>query len=260
MSKYLSIIVFIFFFSHDCFGQGSDWFGVEKIKADTLYYPFYKGVQMIEVDLMGQREKVGELIDAQAGPWNIPRSEMYPKPLGNEYYFRDTSGKIVKVYNAAYSLKQAQNHFNSMRPNEIIGSRVKFRFSHHKSYDLSSHYISSDFRGYYKVFEPRIRESIQQESLLVKEGIRFGLIDSLGNLKIPIVYNEILPLGNKLLVCKDRKWGVVTKNNEVVVPVRFDYIENYYDIIKIISIKTCGDEICIAGVKSNNEIVECKLK
>ncbi|MBK6833780.1 MAG: hypothetical protein IPG89_05675 [Bacteroidetes bacterium] len=79
-------------------------------KTDTLYYPFYNGVQMIEVDHIGQWDRMIFHLE-QSQPRAMPHSMFHPQPIGNEYYFRDTSGKIIHTFGSASSIEKLTKYF-----------------------------------------------------------------------------------------------------------------------------------------------------
>ena len=75
-------------------------------QLDTLYYPFYGGIQMIEVDHIGYWDRTIFFLE-QSEPRAMPHSMFNPMPIGNEYFFRDTVGNIVKAFNTKHSLSES---------------------------------------------------------------------------------------------------------------------------------------------------------
>jgi outer membrane protein assembly factor BamD (BamD/ComL family) len=72
-------------------------------------------------------------------------------------------------------------------------------------------------------------------------GGKWGVIDLKNQVRVPIIYDDVLPLGKNYIVRKDAKikegdngsflvggkYGVVNENNVLLVPFSYDYIEAY---------------------------------
>ncbi|MEL6653311.1 MAG: WG repeat-containing protein, partial [Bacteroidota bacterium] len=202
-----------------------DLFGPSQVEPlhqlDTLYYPLRDGLQMIVIDHIAYWDRKIYFLE-QSQPRAIPHSAYLPMPFGNEYFFRDASGEIVKAYNSPYSLETLNAHFAKIPiDKENDSGRL---LTHQDSINTKGVWAYSPnpmfyFRGFYKVFEP-LADNPKQAT--------FGLIDSMGKLVIPIQYQEIWPLGELLLVKRNDKWGVINRVNKIIVPLRYDEIDNYY--------------------------------
>lgn len=198
---------------------------------DTIFYPFYNGVQMIEVDHIGFWDRHIFFLE-QSQPMSMPHSYYNPMPIGNEYFFRDTSGVIVKAYNSTHSLAALTKHFETTAMNKkSTGIAFFFKYHNNQGYRTGVWYQSPqamfDFPGHYKVSTGHAKQTalnIGYSADPTNYNLKFGLIDSLGNEVIPIEFNEIYPFYENLLVRKDQKWGIINYKNEVVVPLSY---ENY---------------------------------
>lgn len=205
-------------------------------QMDTIYYPFYNGVQMIEVDHIGFWDKKIFYLE-QSNPSAMPHSMFHPMPIGNEYFFRDTNGSIVKAFNTKYSLSQLTEHFKKIPIHKKSGG-MSALFPYHvsQSYRSGIWYQSPQpilsFMGHYKVStgyaEQDSMDFVYSNIENTKE-VKFGLIDSLGNIVIPIEYDGIFPLYENLLVLKNKKWGIINYKHEELVPIAYDNykIDNY---------------------------------
>ena len=201
-------------------------------QMDTLYYPFYDGKQMIEVDHIGYWDRKIYFLE-QSEPRAMPHSMFNPMPIGNEYFFRDSSGAIVKAFNTKHSLAVLTKHFKKV-PIRKKSNGLRFLNSYHSN-NLNrdgvwyqSPQIMFDFSGYYKVstgFAEQIHAREGGSGLGQKSDLKFGLIDSLGKVVIPIEYNDILPFNNNLLVQKENKWGMINYENKVLVALSYDSYE-----------------------------------
>jgi hypothetical protein len=199
-------------------------------KIDTLYYPFYNDVQMVEIDHIGYWDREIYFLE-QSNPRAMPHSMFHPMPIGNEFFFRNTTGVIVKAFNTEKSLDELTKLFKKVPINKkhslstfspyhssprIGGSWYQ---SPQPSFNFSGHYIVSSG------FATQNSKEVSTSSLNNKiNELKFGLIDSLGNIVIPIQYDKILPLYENLLVLKE-KWGVIDYNQTELVPLQFDSYE-----------------------------------
>lgn len=209
-------------------------------QMDTLYYPFYDGIQMIEVDHIGYWDRKIFFLE-QSQPRAMPHSMFNPMPIGNEYFFRDTSGSIVKAFNTKHSLSVLTKHFIKV-PIQKKSNGIGFLFPYHsnqKNRDgvwYQSPQSMFDFPGHYKVstgFAEQIPTRVGDSGFAQNNDLKFGLIDSLGNVVIPVEYSAILPLYNNLLVQKENKWGIINYRNKVLVSLSYDSydFDNYHQSI-----------------------------
>jgi hypothetical protein len=201
---------------------------LEEYRPDTLYYPFYKGVQMIVID--------------HVGPWTAAMhyksrfSQDYtriPSPMPNVYLFRHVSGIIVMAYNTSDSLARWARHFKDKPLAPPSGLNGYSWLSCHKLKGID-HYTDQNayfFDGYYPIYGDEIPATgVLQPKKQVKTPDfanyrdRFvGLIDSLGIIRVQPVYRQILPLGPHLLVQKKAgEWGVMDMHLQTIVPFVYD--------------------------------------
>ncbi len=243
MKTGISIIIFLFLsFSETTFCQTTDkWKNLTVEEAfrpkmptqiDTLYYPFYYGIQMIEVDHIGYWDKKIFFLE-QSQPRAMPHSMFHPMPIGNEYFFRDTSGIIVKAFNTEKPLTVLTKHFNNV-PILKKSTGLGFLYPHHLHQELrdgvwyQSPQSLFNFLGHYKVSTGYAEQtSTQYGATAIKQStdLKYGLIDSLGNVIIPIEYNAISPYYGNLLVQKGNKCGIINYENKVLVALSYDNYE-----------------------------------
>ena len=55
--------------------------------------------------------------------------------------------------------------------------------------------------------------------------VRFGLIDSIGKETVPIDYRQLIPWYGSVLANREGKWGMIDKNNQVLLPLIYDEIK-----------------------------------
>jgi hypothetical protein len=198
-------------------------------QMDTLYYPFYDGKQMIEVDHIGYWDRKIFFLE-QGEPRAMPHSMFNPMPIGNEYFFRDTSGSIVKAFNTKHPLSVLTKHFMKV-PIRKKSNGIGFFFPYHKNpmnregVWYQSPQSMFDFSGHYKVSTGHAEQIAKRDDgsgLGQNNDLKFGLIDSLGNVVIPVEYNAIIPFYHNLLVQKENKWGMINYENKVLVALSYD--------------------------------------
>ncbi len=202
-------------------------------QIDTLYFPFYNGVQMIELDHIGYWDRKIFFLE-QSQPRAMPHSMFHPQPLGNEYYFRDSTGTIVKAFNTAHTTAQLTTHFAATPINARSKGILAF-MPYHSQRSFTSQGVWAyspqsmfQFNGYYKIATHPAWTTTQRFETKKENTIRFGLIDTLGNIRVPLEYEEILPLNEDLMVMLNGKWGIVDINRKVIVPAQHDSYDNYY--------------------------------
>ena len=57
----------------------------------------------------------------------------------------------------------------------------------------------------------------------------WGAINTVGDTIIPFVYKQIWSNDGYYLVKKEGKWGILDNNNNVVIPIEYDYLDPFYE-------------------------------
>ena len=205
--------------------------------ADTIYYPYYNNVQMIEIDHISAWERA--YMAHQMAYATMSQTPMFsPSPV-NVYLFRNRSGEIVKAFNTTSTLSQLTSSFRNL-PGDSKSPRIRQATSHntprtHFS-DWDDHQAGqSDFKGLYIIYNDSAVKFRSELLFFASEhyptGMRVGLIDSLGNFFLPYEYTSISPLaGNILVVRENGLCGVINLKKEEVIPVKYDaFTIQYYD-------------------------------
>jgi|GEM_PF-2018185 len=203
-------------------------------QIDTVYYPFYNGVQMIEVDHLAYWDRKIFFLE-QSQPRALSYSMIEPPPPPNEYFFRDSTGAIVKAYNTFWSLESLNALFRNIpldkKSNNLIHQFIpthagKVAFS--EGVWPYSPQPMNFFNGYYKVYDLKNIDTTIKVNTYFQgnnnpySACKAGLIDSLGNLVIPMKYDALYPLQNNLLAQLDGKWGVMDKAQQEIIPMEYD--------------------------------------
>lgn len=191
--------------------------GEMPIQIDTLYFPYYDDLQMIEVDHEGYEMRGLKLINTES----FPKDFQFPLlRVLNEYIFRNKNGEVVKAFNSPQSLADLTKHFNSNEknaPSNFI-THKKRETQKLKSARFNHHYLVTNF------VEKRYQGDVSKEKALPN----FGLIDSLGNLKIKANFETLIPIGNEILARKRNLYGIIDYNENEILSFEFDsYLDDF---------------------------------
>lgn len=207
--KKIQFAIIIGFCSFWCnsFAQSSDTlYGT----TDTLYFPFYNGVQMIEIDHLTYYE----MMDIRFSTMNqMPIYEN--RPFANEYFFRNEAGKIVKSFNSSLDHESLESR---LRPVSFINQPSHIQ-SHLSMFDSMLLYgTKNDKEVYYRIFNHNYQDFFDRDTSLLKT----GLIDTLGNIIFPHEFTELVSLGNgSFIAAKNHNYGVITLDNTELIPCEF---------------------------------------
>lgn len=202
-------------------------------RTDTIYYRFYHGIQMIEVDNLDYYDRKIFYLE-QAYPRAMPYTMLEPPPDLNVYIFRDSTGKIVKAFNTTQSIDELNKHFIKIPVNKKSTSFIRqFNNTHRGKADFADGvwpYSPNRFyfyNGLYKIADySKGVKSVSTRIYMPVMKYPFGLIDSLGNVVIPAIYDEILPAGENFVVCKDSLWGILDRKGQTVLNMKFTSIKH----------------------------------
>lgn len=203
-------------------------------QIDTIYYPFYNGVQMIEVDHLAYWDRKIYYLE-QSQPRAMSYSMLEAPPPPNEYFFRDSTGKIIKAFNTFRSLDSLNAIFGNIPIDKKSNNLMHLLIPTHAGQVAFSKGVwpyspqpMNFFNGYYKVYDFANVDTTTKPDLYFQGNFspyancRVGLIDSFGNIKIPLKYDELWPLKNNLLVKLNGKWGVTDKEQKALIPLEYD--------------------------------------
>jgi hypothetical protein len=185
------------------------------ITADTNYYPFYNDEQMIELDYIGHWDKEVDFHE-KTRPRALHYSMVLQPPHSNVYLFRNRSGKIIKAFNTTETLEELTRQFSKIPINQKSRTIHAF-FPWHAGKEtlangawIYSSIWTHRFNGFYKIYD------------MSQPGSLVGLIDSLGDIRVPVEYEEIYFLKNNLLIKKKGKWGIIDKQVRNILPPEYD--------------------------------------
>lgn len=140
---------------------------------DTIYHPFYSGKQLIELRLQSTSivaKGFGQIDQSTASNINLPK-----------YLIRDSTGRILAKYN------DLDNSLTSKQLLTIEASKLLVKAHRLKTKNTASYFGMDDsgFNIVYPVFSCSPNDNNQCISK------KFGLLDSLGTLVLPIEFDQI---------------------------------------------------------------------
>ncbi len=191
---------------------------------DTLYFPYRNGEQLITIDYINFYESLAGQLDFDAAPLSVPRSAHAYRPLGNTYFFRDTSGQITRIFNTSLAVSDVQKM--PFRPSGFITNQITHNRPHqNKLYNGNTTRMHRQNLpdGYYRIFNSDVVDNKTEDEVLAnRRDIRCGLMDSLGNLVLPVDYVQIFMLDNKFFVYKKTKgWGMLNRQLDTIIPIGY---------------------------------------
>lgn len=197
--KQFILTIFILHFGV-CFCQINETFFLSKPSVNSteigvFYYPFIEGVQMIEIDYQTA------YYAHQAPYFNKGYVPPYHGKKINEYIFRDTTGQIVKIYNMYEGLDSI-----SM----VLKPVAFFNKENHITSTWDDYYQQGKLSGYYNVFQDD----------------KQGVIDSLGNIVVPMAYNYITHKPNSFLIHSNSEVAIIPLSN---LEKKVDFFDNYHE-------------------------------
>lgn len=216
--------------------QTNEWFFRPQppVNMDTIFYPYYNDVQMIEIDLLGHWEAdvmFHEMSQPRALSWNA----LIPGELYNVYLFRHRNGSIVKAFNTSTPLDSLTLAFRHVPADKKSTGISQLTVHGHATRHFSNwgDYRSrmNNFGGYYPVYtDSSLPRNYTMGMVLGRQHVqRMGLIDSFGNFFLPIEYTNIIPVNDHILISKSDKCGVIDKSHRVVIPMEYDQYNLYSD-------------------------------
>lgn len=242
-------------------------------QIDTIYYPFYNGVQMIEVDHLAYWDRKIFFLE-QSQPRAMSYSMLEPPPPPNEYYFRDSTGTIVAAYNTFWSLESLNALFKEV-PLDKKSNNVMHQFmpTHAGKVAFSegvwpySPQPMHFFNGFYKVYDFANADTTKKTETYLRGNFnpfancKVGLIDSFGQMKVPMTFEALWPIKNNLLVQLNGKWGVIDKEQKEIIPMEYDsYVWESQELISFVKNGKIGkhyriDKSTIQNIGDYDEII-----
>jgi hypothetical protein len=221
--KYHAVLVLLFSFLITAQGQYFSMNLVEP-KLDTLCYPFEGALQLIIINHEGYTAMQNHNIMVKHG--NRGSLPLYISPKDNEYFFRDSSGRIVKAFNRLNpSLDSLTNFFRALlvnsyqstskneSSNDLLAEEAPVDLILNKEYFLVAKVPQIGSLGRLDHYNPPDRT--------LENNV--GLINRSGDLIIPYSYKSLNPLGNYFVAYQKDKVGLINAQNKVLVPIKFDY-------------------------------------
>lgn len=195
-------------------------------KSDTLYYPFYHGVQMIEIDHESAWQAEVNWHEVRQ-PRALSWSSLIPPPPPNVYILRDSTGYISKAFNSKASIANLNADFKTVPLYPLQKKRTKdppCHICHAIPGGEAAHFYPLQRKkkeGFYFVYdEKKTNEAKKPFSRNKAEPV--GMIDSLGNILFPISYQYIEKFGPNFLVKKNNFFGIIDQASQAILPLVYE--------------------------------------
>ncbi len=219
-----------------------------KATADTLYFPFEDGVQLIVINYYDTWERQVAFKEAMQPRGLSWAAIMGPAPK-NMYLFRNTEGKIVKTYNGVTDGKGLKGmDYDNTGIFLLQGLRDLTEYNRHlKYYDLNDQVGLINTRG--DIVVPAVYDDIRRyqdfdgewEKLIIEKDGYFGFLDSNLNILFPPIYrcssdtnyygypeHNILN-GQYIKVFKEGKCGLINDHGDVLIDFKYDNLLLIHD-------------------------------
>lgn len=186
----MKIMLYSFFFTLNLTAQEFQRiinpFGLQNVTLPVYYYPFYDGVQIIEVDYFQQSLEQGAWEDAIHPRGGSSYHDALSINRKNGYLVRNISGMIIENY-GVMNLDQLQ--LISPDSCKTITHQERMDVDQSNAFDPFQQLIKKRCGAGYRIsrlFVP------QQRTEMPEMGVElFGVLDTLGNIAIPMEYYAI---------------------------------------------------------------------
>jgi hypothetical protein len=226
-----------------------------KDSVNIIYYKFYNGVQMVELDFWTPFCQHVEFVNSR---WMMNSLPSFAPPHPNVYFFRDSTGHILKSYNV-YELNVEKFHLENPKNldmNTLISHPTNNNWNNLFSYP--SEFSNPHKSGSYLFSEGGTIRNPHYSSWDSKpvyfQNAKYGLIDSLGNVIVKPKYDEITcfstqsfksqssdgihgtitVVNNEVnVVLLNKKYGVINTKGKEILPCQFDHISGLGRVLLI---------------------------
>ncbi len=214
---------------------------------DTICIKLKNGRKLIFVDHEGARQRKVDWLEGtrpRALSWDMLVAPAAP----NEYYFINGVGNLESAFNI--------NHKNFVKLSALMTRFQCRNLAGNKPGDDSTYldpaYFSAgrfsryrnrkdELPGYIRVFSRHYYSDSAVPQLEESNGLT-GLINYEGSWVLPLSYKSIQAAGKDFLVSQNGKWGVVSKEKEILVPFQYDEVKQ--PATKLLTFYKAGALMC----------------
>ncbi len=198
-------------------------FGLWNSSASFIhYYPFYNGVQMIEIE-----STLYNIWDMDYGP---PR-DMYIRsrytPLGNPIILRNERGKILSTYNLYEG--QLGGKYKLLSPKKSLAV-----IETHKQVNALQRNLK------YRYKDRGITESPVNNYIIRNKEDKHGVIDTLGKEMLKVDFENIVFRNNSYYVEQNRVWGLYDSSFKLTIPIKYKKLKYFKKNYHCACLPLCG--------------------
>ncbi len=185
------------------------WKGMDP-QAQIYYYPYYNGVQIIEVDYYNRSLEEGRMEDMIHPRGGSSYHDAINFNARNGYLVRNEQGTILQNYGVDQSdIKRL------LAPGSETRISHKWRMEQSRNRGWMNGIIYADEFG----FVYHVLASEQG-----RYGGKVGLMDTLGNIVLPIEFDQITYVKGDYYVVKDGMWGMYDDFLQLRIPIIYNGI------------------------------------
>lgn len=179
-----------------------DLFGGGTASLPIYYYPFYNGMQIVELDYYSQSVEQGRIEDQihPRGGSSFWDAVMFNRPNG--FIVRDSAGTTIREFNI-----QDADRSKILSPRKAATITHDFRMNQNRINDFHRNRDSKfrdQYGNAYRIVEHREKENIWT--------YKTGLMDTLGNVVIDPIYDQITHQEGTYLARKEDTWSMFSAN------------------------------------------------
>jgi hypothetical protein len=191
------------------------WNAIADPIYDTIYHPVYAGKQFIELRIHSNTPKDKGFIQIDQ---SLNTGIQLPK-----YLLRDSTGKLLAKYN---------DFDNSFNPKQLISIEASTSIikAHHLKTKNTSSYIGFDDSGFNIAYPVKTCLPNDNGQCL---SMKFGLLDSLGTLVLPIEFEQISWIDSVFITKKNDTYSLYSDQFKLLLSdyQSIEYVNNQKDHI-----------------------------
>ena len=197
----------------------------------VIYYNFYNGVQIIEVDFSGYHQAkvfTDPVSYARALP---PQMILQQYDRTNTFYVRNKEGKILAKYGTgdfACELKPVGTtttvaHSSRLKLHTVLSGESDINSAGKYLYKIfNDGWGIMDTLGHVKMQTKYDNIFLADSLYFVREKHQWGLYSLNFEPIIQPQYNHMLPIGKRRIIVSNSKWGVIDYTGKQLVPLKYD--------------------------------------
>lgn len=139
------------------------------------------------------------------------------EPIGNQYILRDSLGKIITTYNMDSPIDSLEFYLQKV---PFVNRNSNYTVTSHLN---PSYYYASAYHPYLKkIFNCNAVTYAYQNDSIQRADLRTGLMDTLGNIVVPVDYQELVFANTLIIAMKNKRYGLLDPTGKILVPNEYE--------------------------------------